>query len=96
MAFIDLNTVAKPAAEGIAFLDAATLFDLGLQLAAGLDGAADLVAAHMYFNLAARAGDERAAAHRQELAEQMTKAEVARALRAARSVAARQAAVTFH
>ncbi len=96
MAFIDLNTARQPAADGIAYLDGATLFDLGLQLAAGLGGSADLVSAHMYFNLADHAGDKRAASHRQDIAEQMTKADLARALRAARVIVARQASVTIH
>lgn len=59
-------------------------FELGMRAASGRDGPADLVSAHMYFNLAHREGDGRAAFHRQDIAEQMSKAELARALRAAR------------
>jgi uncharacterized protein len=60
------------------------LFELGMRAATGREGAVDLVAAHMYFNLADRDGDERAAYHRQDVAGQMTKLEIGRALRAAR------------
>jgi uncharacterized protein len=44
----------------------------------------DLVAAHKWLNIAAIKGSERAAALRAELAETMTKADLAAALRAAR------------
>ncbi|GGD93130.1 hypothetical protein GCM10011390_09850 [Aureimonas endophytica] len=63
---------------------AGVLFEMGMRAASGRDGAIDLVAAHMYFNLADRQGDERAAYHRQDIAEQMSKLEIGRALRAAR------------
>ena len=60
------------------------LFQMGLLCALGRDGEVDLVAAHMYFNLADRDGVEDAAFHRQEVAGQMSKAELGKALRAAR------------
>lgn len=60
------------------------LFEMGARAASGRDGTIDLVAAHMYFNLADRQGDERAAFHRHDVAEQMSKVEIARALRGAR------------
>lgn len=60
------------------------LFDLGMRCASGRDGAVDLVTAHMYFNLADQGGAESAAFYRQEVASQMSKIEIGRALRAAR------------
>ena len=69
-------TLFTPAAD--------VLFQMGLLCALGRDGAVDLVAAHMYFNLADRDGVEDAAYHRQEVAGQMSKAELGKALRAAR------------
>lgn len=70
---------------GAALHDGASiLFEMGMRAANGFDGAVDLVSAHMYFNLADRDGDERAAFHRQDVASQMSKVELGRALRAAR------------
>ena len=66
----------KPTAED--------LFDLGIAYATGEDVEPDLVAAHKWFNLAARAGNENAADHRQDLAIEMTDDEIAAAQRAAR------------
>lgn len=63
---------------------ASILFEMGMRAANGCDGTVDLVSAHMYFNLADREGDERAAFHRQDIAGQMSKLEIGRALRAAR------------
>ncbi len=62
----------------------AILFEMGMNAANGRDGAVDLVGAHMFFNLADREGDERAAFHRQDVAAQLSKIELGRALRAAR------------
>ena len=84
MAHIDLTAFDRTAASGGAFVDGALLMELGLAAALGRKGAADLVAAHMYFNLAAHKGVEGAAAARQDVAGDMSKAEIARALRAAR------------
>lgn len=60
------------------------LFQMGMLCASGRDGDVDLVAAHMYFNLADRGGAEEAAYHRQEIAAQMSKSELGKALRSAR------------
>ena len=60
------------------------LFELGLVYATGREVAADLVAAHKWFNLAAVRGNAEAALYRQELAREMTKAAIAEAQRAAR------------
>ncbi|MCE7030509.1 hypothetical protein LZD57_21190 [Jiella sp. CBK1P-4] len=58
---------------------------LGMRAAIGGAGAPDRVAAHMYFNLADRKGIDGAAAHRRDIAAEMSKAEIAAALRAART-----------
>jgi TPR repeat protein len=61
-----------------------TLFQLGIASSTGRDGAPDLVAAHKWFNLAAMRGNNEAARYRQEIAVELTAAEVAEAQRAAR------------
>lgn len=60
------------------------LFELGLVYSLGDDVAADLVAAHKWFNLAAVRGSRDAAYYRQQLAVEMSVADVAEAQRAAR------------
>ena len=60
------------------------LFQLGMMYATGRDCDMDLVAAHKWFNIAAIKGSDRAATLRAELAESMSKADLAAALRAAR------------
>lgn len=62
-----------------------TMMAMGLRHAAGRDAPADLVSAHMYFNLADQFGMEDAAFQRADVAAQMSKAEIGRALRAARA-----------
>jgi TPR repeat protein len=59
-------------------------YELGVLYAAGLEVESDLVAAHKWFNLAAVSGKPEAAEHRQEIAREMSTAEVAAAQRAAR------------
>jgi len=61
-----------------------TLFQLGMEASTGRSGAPDLVAAHKWFNLAALQGSAEAARYRQEIAAELSAAEVAMALRAAR------------
>ena len=56
----------------------------GMESAAGSKGRVDLVDAHRWFNIAAVLGETRAADLRSETASEMTKAELAAALRAAR------------
>lgn len=65
--------------------DAEACFELGLMHAVGRGVALDYVAAHKWFNLAAMAGESRAAAERSALAEEMSPAEVAEAQRQARA-----------
>ncbi len=61
-----------------------TLFQLGMASSTGRDGQPDLIAAHKWFNLAAMQGHEDAAGYRQEIAFELTTAEVAAALKSAR------------
>lgn len=60
------------------------LFEMGMAAATGRDGDMDMIAAHKWFNIAAIKGSPRAAALRSEIAECMSKAELAAALRSAR------------
>jgi TPR repeat protein len=64
--------------------EADILFELGMMYATGRDCEPDLVAAHKWFNISAIKGSIRAAELRSELSATMTKADIARALRAAR------------
>jgi len=59
-------------------------FELGMMYATGSSAPADLVSAHKWFNIAARQGNREAARLRREIAAEMTEAEVAAALSAAR------------
>ncbi len=59
-------------------------FERGIFLSSGRTGQVDYVEAHKWFNIAALRGDHVAAQHRDELAGEMTREEVAAALRAAR------------
>ena len=61
-----------------------SLFELGMAYANGRDVGADLVNAHKCFNLAALRGKSEAIYYRQQIAEEMTAAAVAKAQRAAR------------
>lgn len=74
----ELATMAErqPNAEG--------LFHLGMLYANGHEVDLDLIAAHKWFNLAAQRGYSDAAWHRQQIAEEMTAAQIAAAQRAAR------------
>jgi len=67
-----------------ATIAADALYDLGLMCCTGRDGAVDLVEAHKWLNLAAMRGNAPARHLRQELALEMTRAEIARAQRLAR------------
>jgi len=78
MASADMASMAEiqPNADG--------LFDLGMIYSTGRDVGADLVAAHKWFNLAAARGKSEAIQYRQQVADEMTPAALAEALRAAR------------
>jgi TPR repeat protein len=66
-----------------------SLFELGLMYCTGRDVQPDLVAAHMWFNLAAIRGNVEAKRYRMEIAREMSKAEIAEAQRLAREWLAR-------
>jgi len=61
-----------------------SLFELGMIYSTGREVAADLIAAHKWFNRAAIRGVKEAASYRQEVAREMSATEVAEAQRAAR------------
>ena len=61
-----------------------SFFELGLAYSAGRGAEVDLIEAHKWFNIAAARGDRMAARHREELASEMSREQVAAALRAAR------------
>jgi len=64
--------------------NAMDLFDLGIVCASGDDDEIDLISAHKWFNLAALAGNDEAALHRQSVAVEMSPADIAAAQRTAR------------
>lgn len=78
-----IDTSAAMAIEATANGDA--LFDLGVLYSSGRSGLIDLVAAHKWFNLAALKGRVDAISLRQEIAGQMSGAEIAIAQREARA-----------
>ena len=61
-----------------------SFFELGLACSTGREGQVDLVEAHKWFNIAAARGDRVAAERREEIAGEMSREEIAAALRAAR------------
>lgn len=63
---------------------AAELYRLGLVYSTGMGVAVDFVAAHKWFNLAASRGFAEARVCRQEMAEMLKAADIAKAQRAAR------------
>ena len=70
-----------------------TFYEHGLMHASGRSGAADLVSAHKWFNIAAMKGHVDAARMRREIAAEMTDAEIGQAQRAARDWLKSQPAV---
>ena len=83
MAFTD-SEIAEVHAAVRSIGDSENLYKLGLIYSTGQGGAVDLVQAHMWFNLAASRGSEAAKDCRRELADQMSKDEVAQAQKRAR------------
>ncbi len=61
-----------------------SFFERGLAYSAGREGHVDLIEAHKWFNIAAAKGDRMAARHREEVAGEMSREQIAQALRAAR------------
>lgn len=60
------------------------LFQLGINYSVGHGVEADMIAAHKWFNLAAAKGNREAVRYRQEVAREMSMADVAEAQRQAR------------
>jgi TPR repeat protein len=60
------------------------LFELGMIYSSGREVGTDLVAAHKWFNLAALRGNSEAIYYRRQIADEMSPAAIAEALRAAR------------
>ena len=83
MAYADMR-LEPPCVDLDRNAPAEELYKVGLAYAAGTGVAIDLVAAHKWFNLAAAKGSEAGKAARQDMADQMSADEVARAQRAAR------------
>jgi len=73
------------AALGEAPVGANTFYELGIMYSVGRSVPIDYVTAHKWFNLAAMQGNQDAVRLRQEIAEQMSDAEIATAQRAARA-----------
>ena len=61
-----------------------SFFERGLAFSAGREGPVNLIEAHKWFNIAAANGDRLAARHREEVASEMSRDQIAQALRAAR------------
>ena len=61
-----------------------SFFEMGLACSTGHGAQVDLIEAHKWFNIAAARGDRAAAEHREELAIEMSRDQIAAALRAAR------------
>ena len=61
-----------------------TFFELGITYSTGREVAPNLVEAHKWFNIAAMKGYREAAEHRQQIADELSAAEIAEAQRAAR------------
>lgn len=78
MAHIDMSN----AGQGPSAAD--TYYELGIRYSVGTMVEADLVAAHKWFNLAAMKGSKEAVQLRQEIASNMSPADIAAAQRAAR------------
>ncbi len=83
MARFEMNS-AEIAGMGLQAVTADVFFQMGLDRSIGRNGDVDMIAAHMWFNLAAARGNREAAVRRQEIAAEMTSAEVAEAQRQAR------------
>lgn len=75
---------AVAACEAVVPETAVQMFELGMLYSSGREVPADLVTAHMWFNLAAMKGNAEAARLRREVANEMLDAEIGQAQRAAR------------
>jgi TPR repeat protein len=84
MAFTDMEIAEAHAAARTTAAQSEDLYKLGLIYSTGQSGAVDLVQAHMWFNLAAVRGSDAAKECRREIADQLSKDEVATAQKRAR------------
>lgn len=84
MSAASIAVLAPASADGHAY------FELGCMYEIGRGVAADLVAAHKWFNIAASRGFAPAAGRRSEVAAEMSTAEIASAQREARTWLSRQ------
>jgi TPR repeat protein len=80
----DLHEVEVPESNLCSESDADAIYQVGLAYSAGVGVEIDLVAAHKWFNLAAMAGSDEAKLARREMAEMLSTAEIAEALKSAR------------
>ena len=83
MALLELSE-RRPEKLGDGLLAVDTMFELGMMYASGREVPVDLIAAHMWFNIAAMKGHAEAAQLRREIAAEMKDAEIGHAQRAAR------------
>jgi uncharacterized protein len=83
MARFEINS-ADIASMGVQAVNADVFFQMGINHSIGRYGSIDMVAAHMWFNLAAAQGNAEAARYRQEVAGEMKASEIAEAQRQAR------------
>lgn len=83
MARFEINS-AEHATMGHQAITGDVFFQMGINHSIGRGVPADMVAAHMWFNLAAAQGNRDAIRHRQEISQEMTAAEIAEAQRQAR------------
>ena len=83
MARADMLSMDQASFGGLA-TGADALFELGLRYSTGKECPVDFVTAHKWLNLAALRGNASAREYRKELAEEMSKAEVAEAQKLAR------------
>lgn len=83
MARFEINS-ADVAAMGQQAITGDVFFQMGINHSIGRGVPTDMIAAHMWFNLAAAQGNPDAIRYRQEVAQEMSAAEVAEAQRQAR------------
>ncbi|TBW38025.1 hypothetical protein EYW49_10500 [Siculibacillus lacustris] len=83
MARFEINN-AEHAGMGPQTITSDVFFQMGINHSIGRGVPADMVAAHMWFNLAAAQGNREAIRYRQEISQEMSASEIAEAQRHAR------------
>ena len=83
MARFEMNS-PEIAAMGHQAITADVFFRMGIDHSIGRGVPTDMIAAHMWFNLAAAKGNGEAARYRQEISKEMSAADIAEAQRQAR------------